>query len=396
MTLLAALVGFLFLLLAASWAYWLIASASLRRFLHLPPPDPPPRWPSVSILKPVKGADHEAYESFASFCRQEYGDFEILFGAARADDPAIAVVDRLRRNFPERPIRLLVTGEADGNPKTAILARLAAEARGEILLPADSDIDAAPETVRRLVAALADPAVGIVSCVYRSRGAATLAARLLGLYLDGGFVPSAVFAYRLAGRRFAMGAAMAFRRRDLERIGGYAAFGDRLLDDYEIGSRIAALGLEVRLSPAVVTHVLGGETFRGQWQRELRWNRGIRAVRPADYAGLAITQTTPIALLLCLATGCASWSLGTLAATLVLRGAVAYRAARDLGGHFSAVELLWLPARDLLTALAWCAGFAGRRITWRGARYLVKPDGGVEAVRPKEPPGEALRADSKR
>jgi ceramide glucosyltransferase len=376
-------IALLTLLLAASWAYWLIAGRCLRRFLRAAAPEPPPAvLPSVSVLKPIQGADDGAYESFASFCRQDYADFELLFGAARADDPARAVVERLRRDFPARAIRWIVTGEADGNPKTSILERLAGEARGDLLIPADSDVQAPPDTLRRLVAPLADPAVGLVSCLYRSRAGTTLAARLLGLYLDGAFIPSAVLAYRLAGRRFALGAAMAFRRDDLMRIGGYGAFRDRLLDDYEIGARIAALDLEVRLLPVIVTHVLGAESFRGQWRRELRWNRGIRAARPADYAGLAFTQATPIALLLLLATGGSPLALGALAATLVLRAAVAYRAASDLGDRPPLADLAWLPLRDLFTALAWCAGLIGRRVSWRGARFVIGADGRIDRLPP--------------
>jgi ceramide glucosyltransferase len=392
MRILSALLGLSALFLLASWAYWLVASACLRRFLRAAVPEPRPEiLPPVSVLKPVKGADHEAYESFASFCRQDYPDYEVLFAAARADDPAVPLVEtlieRLRRD--DRAIRLLVTGEAGGNPagnpagnpKTALLERLAGEARGEVLVAADSDVRADPDALRRLVAPLANPAVGLVSALYRSRGGTTLAARLLGLYLDGSFIPSAVLAHRIAGRRFALGATMAFRRRDLERLGGYAAFRDRLLDDYEIGVRMAALGLQVRLSPAVVTHVLGAESFRGQWQRELRWNRGIRAVRPADYAGLLVTQTTPLALLvflLALPAGLGGWGLAALLGTLALRAAVAYRAASDLGGRPPLSDLALLPLRDLFTTVAWAAGLAGRRITWRGARYLVRRDGGIE------------------
>lgn len=383
---LSVLLGLSSLLLLASWAYWIAASACLRRFLRRAAEPPAGALPAVSVLKPVKGADHEAYECFLSFCRQDYPDYEILFAAARADDPAVPLVERLRRDVPERAIRLLVVGESGGhpagNPKTVLLERLAGEARGEVLVPADSDVKADPDLLRRLVAPLADPAVGLVSALYRSRGGTTLAARLLGLYLDGAFMPSAVLAYRAAGRRFALGAAMAFRRRDLERLGGYGAFRDRLLDDYEIGARMAALGLAVRLSPAVVTHVLGAESFRGQWQRELRWNRGIRAVRPADYAGLAVTQATPLALLvllLAIPAGLWGWGLAALAGTLALRAAVARRAAVDLGGRRPrTADLALLPLRDLFTAVAWAAGLLGRRITWRGARYLVRGDGGIE------------------
>ncbi len=406
--LLATVLGLAALLLA-SWAHWLLASASLRRFLRAgpesdpepsdpEPSDPEPRpeiLPAVSVLKPVKGADHEAYECFASFCRQDYPDYEVLFAVARADDPAIPLVERLRREVPERPIRLLVAGESAGNPagnpKTALLEWLAGAARGEVLVPADSDVHVDPDFLRRLVSPLADPAVGLVSALYRSRGGTTLAARLLGLYLDGAFLPSAVLAYRAFGRRFALGAAMAFRRRDLERIGGYGAFRDRLLDDYEIGARIAAAGLEVRLSTTVVTHVLGAESFRGQWQRELRWNRGIRAVRPADYAGLLVTQTIPLALLLAVLTipaDLGGWGLAALLGSLALRAAVACRAAVDLGGGRPPLaDLALLPLRDLFTAVAWAAGLAGRRVTWRGARYLVRRDGGME-------PADAGRASA--
>ncbi|HXO18570.1 MAG TPA: bacteriohopanetetrol glucosamine biosynthesis glycosyltransferase HpnI [Thermoanaerobaculia bacterium] len=372
------------LILLTSWVFWMLAAWSARRFLRRRPEPDSESLPAVSILKPLKGADHEAYENFASFCRQDYPEIEILFGVADAADPAIAVVARLRRDFPEIAIRVLVAGETAGNPKSGILVALQAAARHEVLVVSDSDVRASPDCLRRIVAPLADPRTSLVSCLYRSRLAATLASRFESLFLDAGFLPAAIVAYRL-GRRFGVGATMAVRRAALERIDGFAAFSRNLLDDYEIGARLAARGEGVVLSREVVTHVLGAGTWRELWDREVRWSRGIRAARLRDYAGLPLTFSTPAALLLAVAAGLSPLALAALAGSLLLRFWVALRLYADLGGEREPLSTLaWLPLRDCLSAVVWCAGCAGRRVRWRGSTYRLEP-GGLMTPEPSEP-----------
>src|SRR3984893_1925249 len=91
--------------------------------------------PPVSILKPLKGTDPEIYESFRSHCLQDYAEYEVIFGVSDPGDPAIAEVERLRREFPNRDIRLVHCEENLGtNTKVSNLAQMLPEARYEHLI----------------------------------------------------------------------------------------------------------------------------------------------------------------------------------------------------------------------------------------------------------------------
>jgi ceramide glucosyltransferase len=283
-----------------SLAYWVAVWWHVHGFFgrrrYVPAASPA----SVSVLKPVKGVDPDAYDNFASFCRQHYPDYEILFGVADPDDPAVAVIERLRTDFPQCKIRIIQTSGpptpprcvrgSDGkrgsdfcNPKSASLHELADRAAGDLLVISDADIRAAPDYLRRVTAPLQDPKVGAVTCPYASLPADVLPSRLGALYLDGEFLPSAIFAHEALGVRVGLGATIAVRRTDLTRAGGYAAVADFLADDYHIVARIARLGYHVVLSRCAVTHVLGETDFRGQWDQEVRWALAVRSCNPWGY-----------------------------------------------------------------------------------------------------------------
>src|ERR1039457_1197928 len=71
--------------------------------------------PDVSVLKPLKGVDARMYAGFVSHCRQEYaGRFEILFGVSSLDDPATWEIGRLKQEFPDCDLRLIVCPERLG------------------------------------------------------------------------------------------------------------------------------------------------------------------------------------------------------------------------------------------------------------------------------------------
>src|SRR3989441_6014696 len=192
--------------------------------------------PPVSILKPVRGLDRDAYENFSSFCRQDYPEYEILFAVSDADDPAIPVVQKLIYDFPERSIRLLVGSENLGpNNKVCKLCRLVSEARYELLVISDSDVRVGTDYLRAVLSPFQDPEVGAVTCLYIGLAARQLCAELEAIGIASEFFASVLVARRLEGLKFALGATMATTRQRLAEIGGFEAMVNQHSDDFELG-----------------------------------------------------------------------------------------------------------------------------------------------------------------
>jgi ceramide glucosyltransferase len=368
----------LLMVIVAGWLYWLAAWYCVRRFASREPRRDGGDRPAVSILKPVKGLDPQAYENFASFCRQDYPEYELVFGASDCDDPAIAIVRQLQRDFPKVSIRLVVHPPEGANRKSAMLDRLVAQAAHDVLVISDSDIRVTEDYLGRVVAPLGDEGVGLVTCLYRSEAAISFTARLEALYLDTNFLPAVLLGNDVVGSRFALGATLALRREDLRRIGGYWAFVDYLTDDYQLGLRVVQAGLKLRLCSYVVANVIGQTTFREQWDREVRWARGIRVNRGVQYAALLLPLTVPLAGLLVLGTAGAPWAMAVLAVSLGQRWVTAWMMMRDLRHAKARRNLLWLPVRDGLSALIWCVGAVGRRVRWRGEEFVLLRDGRLQ------------------
>src|SRR6202140_860628 len=286
--------------------------------------------PSVSVLKPLKGTDPDIYESFRSHCLQDYPEYEIVFGMSHPDDPAVPSVQQLQREFPDRSIRLVVCSNKLGaNVKVSNLEQMLPAAHYQHLLVNDSDIHVENDYLRRVVAPLADLHVGMVTCLYRGVAASTLGSQLESLGISTDFCAGVLVARQLeGGLRFGLGSTLAFRRSDLEEIGGFRSIVDFLADDYEIGRRIAGLGLQVLLSDVVVETHLPAYALHGFLAHQLRWARGVRDSRAGGYIGLASTYGLMWALLALVAAHAAPWSWAVLGATVFLRTAVALAVGR--------------------------------------------------------------------
>src|SRR5260370_23830902 len=157
------------LLAAVPLVYYALAAVAALRFFKRERARVLPNYtPAVSVLKPVRGVDFGSYENFASFCRQEYADYEILFAVNGDEDPAVPVIRRIIADFPERKIRLFAGAERlAANRKLTKLARLAREAQNEVLVLTDGDVRVGPHFLREVVAPLADRKTGAVTCFYR-------------------------------------------------------------------------------------------------------------------------------------------------------------------------------------------------------------------------------------
>jgi len=132
-------------------------------------------FPPVSILKPLKGVDPEIYESFRSHCLQEYPQYELIFGVSDPEDPAVALVHQLQKEFPNRAIQLIICSKKLGtNVKVSNLVQMVSVARFEYLIVNDSDIRVESDYLKKVIRPLLQGEIGMVTCLYRGVPAPTL------------------------------------------------------------------------------------------------------------------------------------------------------------------------------------------------------------------------------
>src|SRR5713226_4228389 len=363
------------LLALAPLVYYVLATlAALRFFGRARARQLPNYTPPVSVLKTVRGVDFGSHENFASFCRQEYPDYEILFAVNDDGDPAVPLIRRIIAEFPERRIRLLVGAEHLGaNRKVNKLARLAREARNEVLVLTDGDVRVEPHYLQEMTAPLADRRTGAVTCFYRAIAEKNLGAEIEALGASSDFFAGVLMADWTEGITFALGASIATTKEWLGKIGGFEAIADALADDYELGHRIAKAGGEVVLSRECVWTIYPAQTVRSFWDHQVRWARTVRLCRPLSYVGLLFTQGLPWALLAALVAP-AKWIAGVyLLAYLVLRFAMAWTVGIWGVGDEVLRRKIWLvPLRDAIHFVIWLASFGSNHIRWDNTEYVIR------------------------
>ncbi len=338
--------------------------------------------PPVTILKPVKGMDAESFENFASFCRQEYPAFQLVFACAAADDPAIPVIERLRQEFPDIDMELVVDGRIYGpNYKVCNLMNAWPRAKHDLVIICDSDIRVGPDYLGEVCAPFADPRVGLVTSLYRTSGVkgAGCAVEAMGFTVE--MIPNVMVALRLEGLSFALGASMAVRRAALEEIGGFAALVNYLADDYQLGNRIHRAGYRLELSDCFVESIMHRESLATVLSRQLRWSRTMRVSRPGGYLAAGITQPFPFALLALAVAGSSPAGVAAALLLYLVRAASAIIFSRCYVRDNVFPCWLWLlPFRDLCAFATWGLAFLGNRVRWRGHLYRLLPGGKMAEI----------------
>ncbi len=330
--------------------------------------------PGISILKPVYGRDPGFYLAIRSHAVQQYPEFEILFGVHKLEDPASADIQRLIAEFPALPIRLIVCPSETPNAKVGTLADLASQACYPLLVVNDSDITVPAGYLQDVTAPLSDPAVGLVTCLYRAE-AHNWPTRFEALAIATDFAPSTLVAPWFGVSEFGLGSTLAFRKADLERIGGFRVISDYLADDYQLGCKLHSLGLRNVISKVVVSTRLSAESWGSAWLHQLRWARTIRLSRGGGYAGLPVTFATLWALV---AAGFGFWpvAVGLMAirlATAVGCGGLVLGSA-DVWKYFYLI-----PVRDLWGVIVWARALFGNTVEWRGRRLRLDREGKIVA-----------------
>ncbi len=345
----------------------------LRRARHERERAHTPAGPAISVLKPLHGDEPLLEEALTSFFTQDYPAFQIVFGVQDANDPAIAVVERLRARFPACDASLVIDATQHGmNRKVSNLINMMARARHEVLVVADSDIHAARDYLRSVQATLALPGTGMVTTLYTGLPAdRSLAARLGASQINHTFIPGVLIG-RALGREDGLGATMALTRATLARLGGFAALADHIADDAVLAAKVRDLGLTVRLAPTIPATTVAEHGLRDLCRRELRWARVNRSLAPLSYAASVVQYPLAFALVtLALAPG-AAWAWGWLAFCWLLRAATARGIDRALA-LVPRAPMVLLALRDLLSVVAVVMSFAGDKVYWRGEVVVVEP-----------------------
>jgi ceramide glucosyltransferase len=362
-------------LLAGSLVYCILVVVATRSYLGQKTASPSQPAP-ISVLKPLAGVDEGLESNLRTFFEQDHREFEILFAVREQNDPAVRVVEALRREFPRRETRLIVTGEPPyPNAKVYSLANMVAEAKHDLLVMSDSDIRVGPGFLEAVAAEFSDPSVALASCPYHAVAGASLWSELEAEGMNTEFLAGLLVARLIEGVRFAVGPTIVARKQALAMIGGFAKLKDYLAEDFVMGKFAAEAGLGVILSRNIIRHHIGSQGLRANATHRLRWVRSTRRSRPSGYFGQLVTYPLPLAVL-AWAAHPAWWPL--LIAAAGLRALAAWSTCAWVLGSRPRWHLLVL--QDFMSFFFWLAGFFGNTIVWRGRRYYLYPDGRFEPL----------------
>lgn len=367
-----------FLFLAAiPFIYYALALFSSGRFFRASrrPTGRNDRFtPPVSNLKPVRGLDPEAYQNFASYCRQDYPEYELIFCAGSPQDPAVPVIEKLIADFPDRRIRLVFSdGHTAVNDKVAKLRRLVDEAKYEVLVINDADVRVEPDYLRTVVAPLEDPNTGAVTCLYLSTDETNFVERLQTIGMLSDFYPGLLVAWKLDGVKFALGQTIVTTRTKIRNFGGYQSLENKPADDLLVGRLVAEQGCEVVLLPYAVNTVADFESLRGFLDKRARWMTVMRHMRPWGHLGLVFTFGLPWALTALAVRPTAAVAAAYLGGYCLFRCAMTWQ----IGERGLKQPGLWkkmplIPLWDATAFAIWLASFFRKSILWRGVRYQIR------------------------
>lgn len=369
---------------AIPFIYYLLALYSTARFFSVTQETAPNTdfLPPISCLKPIKGLDEDAYENYASFCRQDYPEYEIVFCVDR-DDPALPLLEKLVREFPEREIRLLFgSGRKAINDKCGRLYRLTNEAAYDIFVITDGDVRVGPDYLRTIVSPFRDPKVGAATCLYVSTEETNLVQELQSVGMVSDFFAPVMIAWQLHDLNVTFGQTIATTRRAVTAYGGYQVLENRPADDVYAGRLVAEKGFEVKLLPYIVQSVADFKSMSDLLHKRTRWMTIQRLMRPWGHLGLIFTFGLPWALIAVAIHPTAAVAIAYLGGYAIFRIAITWM----IGTRGMKQSGLWkkmplIPLWDALAFGMWLASFGRKTIRWRGVDYFLRDGKLVSAKR---------------
>jgi len=335
----------------------------------------------VTLYKPLHGPDYGMKENLLSFCRQDYPDYQVVFGVSSADDPASSVAREVMAQCPDIDTQLVINERINGNnPKVSNLINMDEVAKYEILVISDSDMRVEPDYLNRVIGEFSSHGTGLVTCLYKGTPAPGLASKLGAMFISQWFTPSALIAATFGDMKHCFGATMAIKRDTLKIIGGFEAIAGNLADDYTLGRLVRKAGLDIRLANVVVENIVEETGIRSLILHELRWARTIRSVEPLGFLSTFLTDTLPLSLILAILSAIAGYDWAGIAAPLAL--AIIVRLALHISTKTSFISKhpisFWvIPLRDFLSFFVRLLCYTGRSVNWRNSELSVGKGGKI-------------------
>ncbi|MBI3288329.1 MAG: bacteriohopanetetrol glucosamine biosynthesis glycosyltransferase HpnI [Elusimicrobia bacterium] len=338
--------------------------------------------PPITLIKPLKGVDQDLYENLASFCRQDYPCFQILFCLSSPDDPALPVVSRLKRDFPDTDLEVVVSKSRIGyNPKVNNMANSYPFAKYDLLLMSDSDIRVERGFLRRMAAPFEDPAVGMTTSFYQASGVRGFWSHMESLSINANFLPQATTAAGI-GMRFAMGAAMMVRRQAFDQTGGFANISDHLADDFWLGQSIREAGWRLEMAEGCVDSIPGMDSGVEHFKHLVRWARTIRLCQPAGFYASVIQHGFSLLIVRLLVQGPDVAGAALMAGIWAAKAAASISLDSRLGRRQPRLALWLLPLAECFSFAAWIGGSASNTVLWRGELFTVQSQGQLQPAAP--------------
>lgn len=352
----------------------------IQRFCAAPAPALNEQVP-VSLLKPLCGVEPLSELALESFFLIDYPVYQLVFGVQNQLDPVLEVVERLRARYPQRDVTVVVDPTLHGtNRKISNLINMYPMAAYETLVMSDADIHVPPYFLHRVVAAMAEPGVGLVTTLYTGLPGTPHLATLMGAnQINYTFLPGALLARKL-GRQDCLGVTMALTKTVLAQVGGLEAVSNHLADDQVLGRIVRAKGYELTLAQVIPATTVPENDFRALFRHELRWARTIRALVPIPYAASVLQISLFWALLAVIASCGSVWAWVLFFLVLLARYTAARRIDSALGLAKAGDAWLFL-VRDFCSALIYIVSYGGDKVDWRG--QMMRADSGKPPPAPK-------------
>jgi ceramide glucosyltransferase len=327
--------------------------------------------PPISVLKPVSGVDGNLNENLLSFINQDYPEYEIIIGVQSSSDPAIQLVEGLKKQYPSKAIHLIVGSHTLGyNPKINNLYGMMPAANYDYMVISDSNVIADKDYLRANIDYFKNKEVGIVTNLIKGIGGESVGALFENLHLNS-FVIGNVSFLDFLKRKVVVGKSIFFRKSQFDKLGGLWELRNYLAEDYLMGKLYKQGGYKVVIAPHLISTTNHAWTMKRFINRHTRWSQLRWNLNKLAYITELLSNFPLWSLVYMVASGFSyeSFAITALCWAAKITGDSLMNSMLKTGLQFR--HCLAAPFKDLLIGFLWIVPLVNRRTSWRGNQVKI-------------------------